>query len=190
MSGRSLLPLLSSSAEGQVEEQRTSVVTGRERHVADARADFLPYPQRAIRTHDYLYIRNFAPERWPMGDPRGLDDPSAKPPSYEELAADTMIAYADLDASPTKAWMIHHRAEQEYREMYELGFGKRPSEELYDVKADPWHMHNLADDPAHAATKKSLATELDRVLRAESDPRVTEEPCRYEHAPYAGPLEP
>ena len=41
------------------------------RHVALAREGFLPYPQRCLRTGDYIYIINFEPNRWPMGDPRG-----------------------------------------------------------------------------------------------------------------------
>ncbi len=36
--------------------------------VAAAREGFLPYPQRAIHTSAFVYIRNFRPERTPMGD--------------------------------------------------------------------------------------------------------------------------
>ncbi|HRE79537.1 MAG TPA: sulfatase, partial [Opitutaceae bacterium] len=73
MTGRSLVSLLASTASGQVERARDAVYIGRERHVESARADYLPYPQRAIRTHDFLYIVNFRPERWPIGDPYRLD---------------------------------------------------------------------------------------------------------------------
>jgi N-sulfoglucosamine sulfohydrolase len=190
MTARSLLPVLESDRGGQVDPSRDFVVTGRERHVATAREDGLPYPHRAIRTHDYLYIINFEPDRWPAGDPRGLDDLTATPPSYEELCNDTYIAYADLDASPTKAWMIHHRAEEAVQPLYEIGFGKRLREELYDVQTDPDHMNNLADDPAHADVRRELHDRLMAVLRDQNDPRVTETPCRFEHAPYAGPVQP
>jgi hypothetical protein len=27
------------------------------------------YPTRAIRTHDFLYLHNFWPDRWPAGTP-------------------------------------------------------------------------------------------------------------------------
>jgi uncharacterized sulfatase len=184
MTGRSLMPILESDRAGQVEADRTFVVTGRERHVAQAREGNLPYPQRAIRTKGYLYIRNFAPDRWPMGDPCGLDDPNTTPPSYEELCSKTRIAYADLDASPTKAWMIHHRAEKSVRELYEIGFGKRPEEELYDLRVDPHHMNNVAGRPEHEEARRELADKLMRVLRETDDPRVVEEPCRYEGEPY------
>jgi arylsulfatase A-like enzyme len=188
MTARSLLNVLQSDQEGRVDQNRNFVVTGRERHVEDAREGFLPYPQRALRTDDWLYIRNFAPDRWPMGDPKGLDDPDTPPPDYEELATNTRAVYADLDASPTKAWMIHHRAQEDLREIYELGFGKRPAEELYDLRTDPNHMHNLADDRQHAATRQELSERLMEILKAQNDPRVVETPCRFEHAPYAGPV--
>jgi uncharacterized sulfatase len=124
-----------------------------------------------------------------MGDPHGLDDSSAEAPAYEDLAIHTQLAYADLDASPTKAWMIHHRNEEPYQKMFTIGFGKRPAHELYDVKRDPDHMHNLADLPEYREIRDELADRLDQVLLAEDDPRLTEKPCRYESPPYAGPVE-
>ena len=124
MPARSLMDVLGSNGSGQVSPERTFAVTGRERHVATARDRNLPYPHRAIRTHDFLYIRNFAPDRWPMGDPRGMDDPSAAAPPRAALEHDTRVAYADLDASPTKAWMIENRAADAVRDAYALGFGQ------------------------------------------------------------------
>jgi N-sulfoglucosamine sulfohydrolase len=141
MTAHSLLDVLTSSESGHVDPQRTFVVTGRERHVGHARPSNLPYPQRSIRTQDFLYIRNFAPDRWPMGDPMGLDDPDTEPPSYDELRNNTMVAYPDMDASPTKAWMIHHRAEERVRNLFQMGFGKFPAEELYDLRIDPYYMN-------------------------------------------------
>jgi uncharacterized sulfatase len=184
MAGCSLMPLLRSEQEGQVDPERTWVVTGRERHVAGAREGNLPYPQRAIRTHDYLYIRNFVPARWPMGDPKGLDDPTTEPPPYKELCETTRAAYADLDASPTKAWMIYHRCEDAIQGQYEIGFGKRPKEELYDLREDPDHMCNLAEDPDYREVKERLCGQLMKVLEEQDDPRVTETPCRFEHPPF------
>jgi len=187
MTAKSLLPVLTSDRDGQVDEDRTFVVTGRERHVHTARAGQLPYPQRAIRTKDFLYVHNFAPDRWPAGDPEGLDDPRAVPPAYEDLETDTMICYADLDASPTKAWMIHHRDEAEVRRSFDLGFGKRPMEELYDLGEDPHYMHNVAGEARYAGVQTELKTRLFELLQQQDDPRVVEEPCRFEAAPYAGP---
>jgi uncharacterized sulfatase len=187
MAARSLLPVLQSPASGQVDASRDHVVLGRERHVALARAGNLPYPQRAIRTDRYLYIRNFAPERWPMGDPRGLDDPAAVPPPYEQLCEDTWVAYADMDGSPSKAWMVHHRAEPEVSALFEMGFGKFPAEELYDLERDPHYLHNVAADPAYNEAREQLSSRLMAVLRTQHDPRLTEPDCRFERSPYTDP---
>lgn len=187
--GRSLLSLLTSSDQGQVDMERTFVVTGRERHVGQARAGHLPYPQRAIRTQNFLYIRNFEPDRWPVGDPRGLDDPGAVSPSFEELSSNTYAAYPDMDAGPAKAWMILHRAEEPVAPLFDIGFGKRPEEELYDLRTDPDHMRNVADADGYTGIKRQLADRLSAVLREQGDPRLVESPCRYERPPYAGPVE-
>ena len=58
MTAKSLLPILRSGQSGQIDAARDFVVTGRERHVALARENFLPYPQRCLRTADYIYIIN------------------------------------------------------------------------------------------------------------------------------------
>ena len=189
MSDHSLLPVLRSSNSGQVDPGRTFVVTGRERHVAAARDGNLPYPQRAIRTGDFLYIRNFEPDRWPMGDPRGMDDPSAAPPAYDELANDTFVCYADMDAGPTKAWMVHHRGEENVRDLFALGFGKFAPEELYDVHTDPWHLRNLAGDPGCETVRSRLAEQLEAVMKTHGDPRAVEDDCRFEQSPFTDPVD-
>jgi uncharacterized sulfatase len=122
-----------------------------------------------------------------MGDPKGLDDLATAPPSYESLCWDTFVAYADMDASPTKAWMVHHRAEETVWPLYAIGFGKRPAEELYDLRKDPDHMHNLADDPNYRAVAHRLSRQLTDVLIRHGDPRLTEPECRFERPPYTDP---
>lgn len=184
MTANSLLDVLTSPESGQVDSQRTFVVTGRERHVGTARPGNLPYPQRSIRTQDFLYIRNFAPDRWPMGDPMGLDDPDTEPPSYDELCNNTRIAYPDMDASPTKAWMIHHRSEEQVRNLFQIGFGKFPAEELYDLRIDPYYINNVVDDPSYKGVRQQLADQLMAVLKEQEDPRVVEPDCRFERSPF------
>ena len=184
MTGRSLLNLLTSSQDAQVDPERTFVVTGRERHVGTAREGNLPYPQRAIRTKDFLYIRNFAPDRWPMGDPKGLDDPTTVPPSFDELCEDTRLVYPDMDASPTKAWMIHHRAETQVQRLFEMGFGKFPTDELYDLRVDPHYLNNVAEDAQYKEVRQQLSDQLMSVLTEQEDPRVVESDCRFERSPF------
>ena len=70
MTGRSLLPTLTSDKQGFVEATRDHVIVGRERHVPSQELpDRGGYPMRALRTRDYLFIRNYRPDRWPAGTP-------------------------------------------------------------------------------------------------------------------------
>lgn len=185
MNGRSLKSVLTSDKSGQVDPERTWVVTGRERHVEDARPGYVPYPQRALRTKDLLYIRNFAPDRWPMGDPGAVTDEKAPP--QEELEQNTRIAFADMDAAPTKAWLVAHRHDPEWKWHYSYAFGKRPSEELYDCRTDPDQIKNLADDPAYAKQKAELSGKLMEVLKTAEDPRVTGDGQTFERPPFTDP---
>ena len=189
MTATSLVPLLTSSRSGQIDLKRDYVVTGRERHIAHARSGSLPYPQRGLREHKFLYIINFEPDRWPMGDPKGLDLPGAPTPTYETLVDDTMVVFRDMDGSPTKAWMIHHREEDDVEPLYELAFGKRPRQELYDLARDPDTMVNVADDPAYEDVCTRMEQRLLAILKRQADPRVMAQPCKFEYEPYAGPVD-
>lgn len=186
MTGHSFMNVLHAERSGQVDPSRTWVVTGRERHVADAREGFLPYPHRALRTPDFLFIRNFAPDRWPMGSPKFTSQ--ADMPSVESLERDTMVSFADMDASPTKAWLVHQFGLEDYQWHYNYAFGKRPAEELYDLRKDPDEILNCARDPAYAAQKAEMSARLLKILTEAKDPRVIADPVPFEHPPYAGPV--
>jgi N-sulfoglucosamine sulfohydrolase len=191
MTGTSLLPLLKSEASGQVEPERSFVVTGKERHslVDNARVgEGLPYPTRSIRTKDFLYIHNFEPDRWPAGEPMGLDDPTAEPPPADELLNSYTVVYPDFDKGPTRSWMIFNRADEDVAPLFDLAFGKRPLEELYDLRSDPDYMTNVAAEPAYQNERQELHDQLMQILKDQDDPRVTESPPRFELPPYAGPV--
>ena len=186
MTGRSLVGLLKSDKSGQVEPQRDAVFIGRERHVENARADYMPYPQRAIRTKDFLYIINFRPDRWPLGDPYRLD--GDKPPTEGEIADNTRVTLPDEDAGPTKAWLVGARNEPEWKSLYTAVYGKRPREELYDLKTDPHQMKNVAADSAYAKQRAELETRLMKELQDTSDPRLVDDGKFFETPPMAGPV--
>jgi N-sulfoglucosamine sulfohydrolase len=186
INGRSLLKVLSSNQSGQIDPERMFVITGRERHVAAARAGNVPYPHRALRTRDFLYIRNFRPERWPMGDPGGVTEKEA--PSAAELERGTFVAFSDMDASPTKAWLIAHRNDPAWREHYVLAFGKRPAEELYDLRKDPDQIHNVAIDPTYDVERAKLTAHLMAVLQDVGDPRVVGDGLTFERPPFTDPV--
>jgi N-sulfoglucosamine sulfohydrolase len=183
--GKSLLPLLSARKNGVVDPKRDWVITGRERHVSTARENNLPYPMRALHTPDYVYIRNFEPDRWPMGSPGKVTETSE--PEQTELENTTRSAFADMDASPTKAWIIQHRNDPQWKWYYEIAFGKRPEEELYDRKNDPDMVNNLAGESRLATVKKKLAARLMKELTRAGDPRVMENPPRFDLPPFTLP---
>jgi arylsulfatase A-like enzyme len=175
MTGRSLVSLLTSSASGRVERSRDHVLVGKERHVPAQEAPVSGgYPMRAIRTDDFLYVRNFLPERWPVGTPHYRD-------AYIENAW-----LADTDNSPTKTYIWGLREAPGGKRYYDLSFGKRPAEELYDLRKDPGQLNNLAADPIYAATKSELSRRLMEALEAAGDPRVSGGAESWETQPYLG----
>ena len=186
MTGKSILPLLLSDKEGQIDPNRNYVVTGRERHVEKARIDLTPYPQRAIQTNDFLYIRNFRPERWPMGDPYHrsskilMDD-------TDKINSNTHFTFADMDSGPTRTWLVLNGERPEWQKYWDFAFAKRPGEELYDLRNDPDNLVNVAEKPEYAETRKQLVERLMTVLTSTGDPRVSGGGTHFEKPPYAGP---
>jgi len=165
MTARSFLGVLLSGKRGQVDPSRDHVLTGKERHTCAQRGTTEGYPCRAIRTHRFLYIRNFKPHLWPAGTPED---------------------YRDVDGSPTKSFMMAHRDEPAVKPLFALAFGKHPAEELYDLAKDPDQLHNVAADPAYAAARKKLAAQLMAELRATADPRVLGKGDLFDAYPYGG----
>jgi hypothetical protein len=186
MTGRSLWPVLKSEEIGLVDPERSWVVTGRERHVEIARADYSPYPQRAIHTADHLLIVNFRPERWPLGDPYRLDGDDV--PTAEEITNSTRVTHPDEDAGPTKAWLVGVRNSPEWKSHYDWVYGKRPKYELYDRRNDPHEAKNVAEDPEYAEVKAALEKQLIAELKRTGDPRMIDDGVYFETPPLAGPL--
>lgn len=153
MTGRSVLPALLGTPGAAMPD---AVFPERERH-ANCREGKLAYPMRAVRTEKYLYIRNFFPDRWPAGDPKGPGQQGD---------------FGDIDAGPTKAQVLAGRNDPAGAKLFELACGKRPAEELYDVTADPHNLTNLAADPAHAEARKAMAARLDAWMKQTGDFRA------------------
>jgi N-sulfoglucosamine sulfohydrolase len=166
MTGRTLLPLL----RGQPQAGRDQVFIERERH-ANVRQGDLSYPVRAIRTKEYLYIRNFRPDRWPAGDPE----------LYFAVGP-----FGDIDGGPTKTLLLDARNEPSISRFFHLATGKRPAEELYDLRRDPDQIENLAGNAAHRAVQRRLRDALDRWLRDTGDPRASVDDDRWDRTPYYG----
>lgn len=187
MTGRSLWPVLRSNQSGQVDPARTWVVTGRERHVESARADYSPYPQRAIHTADHLLIINFRPDRWPLGDPYRLDGDDQA--TAEQITNVTRTTHPDEDAGPTKAWLIGQRNSPKWKSHYQWVYGRRPKYELYDLKKDPHETTNVAEEAEYASVKADLEKRLMDVLSSTGDPRLIEDGKFFETPPLSGPVQ-
>jgi N-sulfoglucosamine sulfohydrolase len=186
MTGRTLWPLLTAEASGQIDPARTQVFTGRERHVDTARADYKPYPQRAIRTATHSLIVNFRPDRWPLGDPYRLAGPSE--PTVEELENETFVTLPDEDAGPTKAWLVGVRHTEPWKAHFDWVYGKRPRLELYDLVKDPHETTNVAADPAYAQIRAELEDRLMTELVSTGDPRLIDDGRFYETPPMSAPV--
>lgn len=154
MAGRSLSPLLASAASGVIDASRDAVCCGMERHVM-ARPDGATYPMRSLRTRDFLYIRNFAPDRWPTGG---------------DFLSSNRTPHGDVDGAPIRDFMLDAANRRRFPREYELSFGRRPAEELYDVRADPEQVQNLA--PAGHPALPDLRRRLEDYLRQTGDPRL------------------
>ena len=172
MTARSLLPILTSGGSGQVDPSRDAAFIAMERHDGCRRGG-KGYPCRAIREREFLYIRNFEPTRWPSGSPNAADCARG-------------IPYGEIDSSPTKTFMMEGRADPEVDRLAELAFGTRAGHELYDLRADPGQLRNLAAEPASAERMKALSDRLMQHLAETGDPRALGKPAPWDYYPYYG----
>lgn len=173
MPGRSLVSRYVANADRS--NVREAVYSGRERH-SSSRFDSLGYPCRCVRTSTHLYIRNFAPERWPAGAPQ----------TYESVRYDDAGAvvggklgaehggYHDIDDGPTLRWMIEHREEPSVGRLLSAAVDLRPREELYEIQTDPGCLNNRADDFEALTIKQRLSQALSDYLMRTGDLRQTD----------------
>jgi arylsulfatase A-like enzyme len=166
MTGTSMVHLL----HGETDRSRDHVFIERERH-ANVRQGDLTYPCRSIRTREFLYVWNLHPERWPAGDPE----------AYWAVGP-----YGDVDWSFTKDLLIDPHRSPQLQRYFELGFGKRPEEELYDLRTDPAETVNVAADPTYAATCAELRQRVQTWMRDTGDPRADGETDLFDKAAYFG----
>ncbi|MBC6995074.1 sulfatase [Neolewinella lacunae] len=158
--GRSLRPLFEGKTPADWPDH---VLLGKERHDV-GRPNDQGYPIRALREKDLLLVINYAPERWPAGDPR--------------------TGYLNTDGSATKSYILnqHRRGDDAF---WDLNFGKRPPVEFYDLGSDPRCVNNLAASPEHAATIERMRTRLENALADQGDLRMLNRGAEYEAYPVA-----
>ncbi|MBM3787205.1 MAG: sulfatase [Acidobacteria bacterium] len=147
-------------------KRRNEVFLERERHANVRRGD-LSYPVRGVRTREFLYLRNLEPDRWPAGDPE----------MYWAVGP-----YGDVDNSFSKLMLLAKKPEP----YFSLIFGKRPAEELYDLRKDAGQVKNVAGEKEYAGVKRRLAARVDAWMKATADPRARGATGVWDKAPYSG----
>ncbi len=162
--GKSLVPILQAHHGGKVDPSRDHVLLGKERHDVGRPHDW-GYPIRGIVADGWLYLRNFEPNRWPAGNPE--------------------TGYLNCDGSPTKSQILQLYRSGENRSFWQLCFGLRPAEELYDLRADPQCLHNLATQAEFDDTRRRLAAIMTEELQTQGDPRICGQGDVFDRYPYA-----
>lgn len=176
ISGKSIVNILESKKNGIVDETKKYVFAGRERH-SSSRYQNWGYPQRIIRSKDFLLIWNIRYERWPAGDPRRI-----KPGTKDELVPIYGIdenskhhydwAYTDIDVAPTKSFMMENWKNDSIKKYIELAVAKRPEFELFNIKDDPFCLKNLIGIEKYANVENEMKAVLLLELKKSKDPRV------------------
>ncbi len=161
MTGKSFLDILKSPKSGLIDPTRVVMLVGKERHDL-GRPNDEGYPVRAIRTPQFLYVRNYFPDRWPAGNPE--------------------TGYRNVDDSPTKSAILSG-----FDDHYKLNFGKRAAEELYNIQTDSDCVINLATDRSYALKMRELRTQMERMLTEEGDPRMLGREDFFDTIQYTGP---
>lgn len=148
ITGRSMMDMIEDKDN---DIDRDWVLIGKERHDV-GRPNDQGYPIRGLVRGDYLYIKNFETGRWPAGNPE--------------------TGYMNVDASPTKTEVLKTRRNKNTEYMWELSFGKRDAEELYNIKKDKDCMTNLIGDKKMQQIKIAMGKELIDKLKEQGDPRM------------------
>jgi arylsulfatase A-like enzyme len=151
VAGRSWREIFTTARAGRVVAARDHVLLGRERNDA-GRPNDVGYPTRGIIRDGFLYLRNYAPDRWPVGNPE--------------------TGYLDTDGSPTKTLILQMGRKDRADRFWQVNFGLRPAEELFDLKRDPDCVTNLAADPAHVRRRAELENFMTAKLKEQGDPRM------------------
>jgi hypothetical protein len=149
--GKSWRPILESDKSGHIVPERDHVLIGKERTDVGRPLNW-GYPIRGIVTHAHLYLRNYEPTRWPAGNPE--------------------TGYLDTDGSPTKTLILELGRKNRTDRFWQLNFGLRPADELYDLSADADCAHNLAAESEHREQLAKLRQRMEAELKAQGDPRM------------------
>ena len=102
------------------------------------RMDNVPDKVRAVRDSKYKYIRNYA----------------------ADVAYFRPLGFRDLFPVMQELWEGHEKGTLDAVQSFYFT-APRPEEELYDLTADPYEVHNLAGTPEHQQPRQRLSQSLD-----------------------------
>lgn len=162
LAGNSILPYLKKEKKNT---GRTAIFAGRERH-SSARYNNMGYPIRVLRTKEFLYIRNFCPERYPAGDPCFINKEGELTPMYS--------AYFDIDHGPTWSFIIDNKDHSEMYPYFLKAVAKRPYEEFYKIDSDPGCLHNLVGNNKYIKELSYLRKKMNDTLKKTKDARYVD----------------
>ena len=150
MNGRSLFSLLQSEASG----------TSRSDSYRDADRQGTALPGAGTARDGRLSLPRAEDSRVSLR-PQLLSRPLAGRNAELQSAAFPGAWLGDCDNGPSKTWLVEHREQDaDTRRLYDLAFGKRPAEELYDLRKDPNQLSNVIDQPEYAAIRSQLSQQL------------------------------
>ena len=176
ISGKSIVNTLKSKKQGKVDETKKYVYAGRERHSSSRYLNW-GYPQRVIRSEEFLFIWNMKPERWPAGAPQRInpDNPEELLPMYgidEDGKQESAWAFTDIDASPTKAFIIENWDDENIKPFFDWSVAIRPEFEMFDVQKDPYCMTNISGNSEYADIEAEMKETLLNELKKSKDTRI------------------
>jgi uncharacterized sulfatase len=176
ISGESFLNILKSKKKGAVNSGRKYAFSGRERH-SSSRYKNWGYPQRTIRSKDFLLIWNLKPERWPAGAPQRIVKGTTDKlwPLYgidKNGKHHSEWAFTDIDAAPSKSYIVENRNDKNVAPYFHWAVDKRPEFELFNIEKDPFCLNNLAGNTKYTSIEKEMKTVLLNELKKTKDPRI------------------
>ena len=152
ITGKTWRPIFESEKSGRVVAERDHVLIGKERTDV-GRPHNWGYPIRGIVTDSHLYLHNYEPSRWPAGNPE--------------------TGYLDTDGSPTKTLILERGRKNRLDPYWQLNFGMRPEDELYNLKSDPDCIRNNASNPALEKIVTTYRARMESELSSQGDPRMS-----------------
>jgi N-sulfoglucosamine sulfohydrolase len=151
ITGKSWRPIFESDKSGRIIPERDHVLIGKERNDV-GRPHNWGYPIRGIITAENLFLHNYETSRWPAGNPE--------------------TGYLDTDGGPTKSLILDLGRANRADPFWQINFGMRPADELYDLRTDRDCIKNLASDPANTGRMASLRQRMETILKSQNDPRM------------------